>query len=223
MENKINNKKNDKKKPPIMRKKELQSYTRKDSEKLNVLQQQFEKMMRSGNIYLAAKFGEENKIPDTYKKNIAVKFAREIITSIKENKEGNWIPVEYAPEILALFRCDTAIITESANIACKHYVEIRERFSELAYAYYKVAKIGKTYGLSPEQFIPFAKNAYKDAMKPRNGTILTGFWPKFAENIAIEFELGKDYISKARKKFLEEIKEEQNEKNKLLIRKDINE
>ncbi len=216
MENKIKDKKK-----PITRKRELQSYARKDSEKLNALHQQFEKMMYSGNIYLAAKFGEENKLADDYKKEVAAKIAEMIIKSIKEDKKESRLPAECAPEILALFKCDSVIITEYANIVCKYYVETRERFSELAYAYYKVAKIGKTYELSPDQFIPFAKNAYNDAMKPRNKIILTGFWPKFAEKIATEFELGDNYISKARKKFLEEIKEEENEKNKLLIRKDI--
>ncbi|MCL5105798.1 MAG: hypothetical protein M1331_00145 [Candidatus Marsarchaeota archaeon] len=203
MKNRIKNKKT-----PVMKKKELRGYARMDAEKLNPLQQQFEKLVYSGNIYLAAKFGEDNLLSDDYKKNIAAKAAEKIITRIKENNNDDETPAEYAPEILALFKCDNNLITEYANIACKHYVETRERFSELAYAYYKVARIGKTYGLSKDQFIPFARNAYTNAMKPKSKIILVGFWPKFAENVAIEFELGDSYISKARKKFLDEIKEE---------------
>lgn len=160
----------------------------------------------NGNIYSAKKLADNNKISEDHQKQIAYNNSKKIIDEIKKDKD---VPNAFMVlEILKLFNCNKEPITDAANIVCKYYVDNKlDKFADRAYAYLFVARLAKEYGLNEDQFIPFAKNAYSEAMKFRSNVILNGWWPKLAEKIAIEFNLGKDYIKKAEKKFIEEIGE----------------
>ncbi|MCL4383445.1 MAG: hypothetical protein M1168_01725 [Candidatus Marsarchaeota archaeon] len=158
----------------------------------------------NGNIYFAKKFAENNNISEDHQKQIAYNNHKKIIDEIKKDKD---VPNAFmALEILKLFNCNKEAITDTANIVCKYYIDNKlDKFADRAYAYLFVARLARDYELNEDQFIPFAKNAYREAMKFRSNVILNGWWPKFAEKVAVEFNLGKDYIKRAEKKFIEEI------------------
>ena len=171
----------------------------------NELKEKFKKIIDSGNIYFAKIFAEQNNLPKKYQEETAIQISEKIIESIQKNDmvPEFFIP-ESAPEVLLLFNCKKEKIVESAERVCKYYLEHVDLFTEPAYAYERIIRIGKNYGVDENQFLPFAKKAYKEALKPKKEIILEGFWPKFAEKIAEEF-LTKKEVEEARIKFLEEI------------------